>query len=285
MKKLILVSALFIGGCVTQKAATPTEDVKYLGYVSINPISLPNSIFSSKISTEAGVSNDEAKKKLASGGYAAELDFLVNSAARISIREVSGKGEVKYLTATVSSENKTYNATIDYIKYYNASVPIDVSYVNTLGDSKQAQIILGLAVGVGLRAEANFYSASRGAAISDIVNIGISAQNSDISGTMSFQTMGVESKAISDSVPIPAQLSAPAIQGALQAMSSMKANIYATETRVSPQIVGFEVQSYPDGVEINDILNAIQMHKKRIIDSVSNELRQRVVYTLRPVEV
>lgn len=282
MKPLILCTIVLLSAC-TSKPTIDDGNARYLGYIAINPISIPQSIFAPKIDRTQGVKEEDAQKKIASGEFAPALDYLVNSAARISIREVSSKGEVKYLTATVSGENKTYNATIDYIKYYNASVPLKISYVLPGTGPTTASIVLGLAVGVGLRAEASFYSASRGAAISDIINIGISAQNNEISGTMSFQTMGIESKAISDSVPIPAQLSAPAIQGALQAMSSMKANIYAPDTRVSPQIVGFEVQSYPEGVAISDILNAIQTSKSEIVDTVADELKQRVTYTLRPV--
>ncbi|MFL9811615.1 hypothetical protein D7249_25925 [Stutzerimonas stutzeri] len=282
MRLLILGAIIFLGAC-TSKPVNDVETSKYLGYVAINPISIPRSIFIPKIDKSEGVNEADASKKIASGEFSPALDNLVNSAARISIREVSSKGDVKYLSAAVSDENKTYNATIDYIKYYNASVPVKVSFVSPGVSPKESIVVLGLAVGVGLRAEAIFFSASGGAAISDIINIGISAQKNEISGTMSFQTMGIESKAISDSLPIPAQLSAPAIQGALQAMSSMKANIYASDTRVSPQIVGFEIQSYPDGVTISDILNAIQMTKADIVNAVADELKTRVTYTLRPV--
>lgn len=138
-------------------------------------------------------------------------------------------------------------------------------------------MVLGVAVGVGLRAEASFFSNEANAKIANIVNIGVSAQTNQISGTMAFQTMGIESKAISDALPIPSQLSSSTVQNALQTMATVKANIYAQETNVVPQIVGIEIQSYPDGVDLADIVRALHSKKDNLIEQVIAELKKRNV--------
>ena len=135
--------------------------------------------------------------------------------------------------------------------------------------------MIGVAVGVGLRAEATFFANEAGANIADIVNIGISAQSKQISGTMAFQTMGIESKTISDALPIPSELSSSTVQNAMQTMATVKANIYSSGTVVVPQIVGLEIQSYPEGVKISDIIKSLHYEKFYLVNQVKEELNQR----------
>lgn len=43
------------------------------------------------------------------------------------------------------------------------------------------------------------------------------------------------------------------------------------------QIVGIEIQSYPDGVDLADVVRALHSEKKYLIDQVIDELNQRKV--------
>jgi hypothetical protein len=281
------IAVLTLSGCATFGTGETTKaepGAPYAGYIAINPISLPPDLFNDTVPKSAETSTPKAGGAPATQPTATtnpNLKFLINNAARVSIQEVSNSGEVKYIASGLSRKNTYYHATIDYIKYHSSSInlPVErkVSNPTTTAPNPIVKVILGVAVGVGLRAEASFFSTENGAKIADIVNIGASAQTSQISGTMAFQTMGIESKAISDALPIPSQLSSSSVQNALQTMATVKANIYATETNVVPQIVGIEIQSYPDGVDLADVIRALHSEKKYLIDQVIEELNQRKV--------
>lgn len=284
-------------GCVSNlKPKNKAEDhsAPYAGYIAINPISLPSSLFTAEpdkiaeIAKPPETNNSGSVTSTSSTGEGSNqnLKHLINNAARVSIQEVTQSGEVKYIASGISRKGSYYHATIDYIKYHSSSIriPIDKPILDGAENNfSQSRIVLGVAVGVGLRAEASFYSEESGAKIADIVNIGASAQENKISGTMAFQTMGVESKAISDALPIPSQLSSATVQHALQTMATVKANIYSKDTNVVPQIVGIEIQSYPPGVDLADVVVSLHTHKEMIIDQVTQELKARKVNFLEPI--
>ncbi|WP_192891097.1 hypothetical protein [Vibrio bathopelagicus] len=267
LKSLIVASAIFLGGCsgITHQERD-TESAPYAGYIAINPISLPNGTIGEFSLTSAEIQRRKSEKRIDQ-----DLEFLINNAARISIKEIDENGSVNYLSSGVTSKNSYYHSTIDYIKYHSSSIKLPVEK-NVNGEYDF--VIIGVAVGVGLRAEASFTANESGINIADIINIGASAQSKKISGSMAFQTMGIESKAISDTLPIPSELSTSTIQNALQTMATVKANIYSHETNVIPQIVGIEIQNYPEGVTVSDIIKAIHTNKSMLSDQVRDELSQ-----------
>ena len=256
--------AALLSGCsfLPTQVATNGESVPYAGYIAINPISLPHDLFEAPKATGDGTPQTDT-----------DLNFLINNAARVSIQEISADGEIKYIASGVSSKDHYYHSTIDYIKYHSSSIKLPIDIPGT--SDEKLSVIIGVAVGVGLRAEATFTASEKGVNIADIINIGASAQAKKISGTMAFQTMGIESKAISDTLPIPSELSTSTIQNALQTMATVKANIYSPETNVVPQIVGIEIQSYPDGVKVSDIIKSLHRNKFYLADQVKEELNQR----------
>jgi len=282
---IVLVATAWLAGCATTFGPGSTgradPSAPYAGYIAINPISLPPDLFSDSApqSSAIGAFGGTVPATQPTNGNP-NLKFLINNAARVSIQEVTKSGEVKYIASGLSKKETYYHATIDYIKYHSSSIslPVERNMVAASGvRDDRVKVVLGVAVGVGLRAEASFLSNEDGAKIADIVNIGASAQTNQISGTMAFQTMGVESKAISDALPIPSQLSSSTVQNALQTMATVKANIYAQETNVVPQIVGIEIQSYPSGVDLADVVRALHSEKQSLIDQVIEELNQRKV--------
>lgn len=245
----VFMSMLLIG-CSTLSGTASSSDerasVPYAGYIAINPIALSNTAITERSPAEITAFNK-------SNAPSPNLEPLVNNAARVTLRQVSSSGKISYLVSAVTTENFTYYSTIDYIKYCSVPIPLTINK-----GSVTHHVTIGAAVGVGLRAEATFCSRKDGVSIADLVNIGISAQNNKLSGTMSFQTMGIENKAISDALPIPSELSLSTVQQSLQTMATVKANIYDHDTRVIPQIVGIEIQSYPEGVTLADILDALR---------------------------
>lgn len=274
---LVCFLSVLLAGCATLFGnGQMGNGSPYTGYVAIDPISLPPDLFT-KVQVTAASEVKAADPT---------LHGLIDNAARVSIQEVSNSGEVKYITSGVSKKDTYYHATVDFIKYYSSSIRLPVvtkrvTAAATTNDSKkenEVDVVLGVDVGVGLRADAYFYSNETGAKIADIINIGVSAQSNQISGTMAFQTMGLESKAISDALPIPSQLSSSTIQNALQTMATVKANIYDSGTHVAPQIVGIDIQSYPDGVDLGDVIKALHSRKDEVIRQVKQELDQRLKF-------
>lgn len=237
------------------KSTITTKEVPYAGYIAINPISLPPTLL---------LKNPTASPSKVS-------DFrLINNAARVSSEEINAKGEVKFITSNISTEGNFYRTTIDYIKYITTPITIPIKK-----NSSTTDVVIVIDIGVGLRAETKFTALKSGANIADIINMGVAAQNNQISGTMAFQTMGIESKTISDTLPIPSELSKTSIQNALQTMATIKANIYDTNTIAIPQIVGIEIQTYPDDILIKDILSAIYENKNKIINDIQNDVNTK----------
>ncbi|ASM49032.1 hypothetical protein PESP_a0837 [Pseudoalteromonas espejiana DSM 9414] len=122
-------------------------------------------------------------------------------------------------------------------------------------------------VGIGLRATADINDVKTGANISGLGAIGISADTSDLKGSLTVQTLGVNGQAIAAALPIQSELNRTTAQNAITAVASIKALLYEKDTIVQPRVVGIYLP-FPGG--------------KALVNSIVSELSSARVVWYRP---
>src|SRR5690242_19628008 len=102
---IVVLLAGVLPGCSALRAINPFDspptfsNTQFVGYVAIDPISLPAAAFGAK-----------AKER---GDHDPNLDALSNNAARIAMQEITQDGEAKYVASSLSYKGNYYKATID----------------------------------------------------------------------------------------------------------------------------------------------------------------------------
>lgn len=66
------------------------------------------------------------------------------------------------------------------------------------------------------------------------------------SGSLTVQTLGLNGKQVSTSLPLPSELNQSTVQQAILALGSVKAIMYDQETLVTPRVTGLYLP-FPDG--------------------------------------
>jgi len=108
-------------------------------------------------------------------------------------------------------------------------------------------------VGVGLRVIAEGTSLSSDSKISGIGVIGIEAEAKRVMGSLTVQTLGVNSQAVASALPVQSELSRTTAENAFVAIGSIKAMLHQPETKTSPRVVGLYLP-FPGG---KPLVNAI----------------------------
>ncbi|CAG1065924.1 hypothetical protein BAC1_01517 [uncultured bacterium] len=93
-------------------------------------------------------------------------------------------------------------------------------------------------VGIGLRIVAEGVSTSRDATISGIGVIGAEAEAKRLMGSLTVQTLGVNSQAVASALPVQSELSRTTAENAFVAIGSIKAMLHQPETIKFPRVVG-----------------------------------------------
>lgn len=213
------------------KDYVPVSPLDYEDYVSVyNPDS---NKFVWKMIPEIAIEKDKMVK------------FLPNEAVYVTVRKIDVNGGINWGVSSVTAEKGSYTVIMDYCKF------------TTLKAYENDSLCIGFTkVGVGLRITANIETAKAGLNIGSLFGLGIAAQGGKLTGTMSIDVIGMESKQITDLLPLPSEISPASIQNCLQAMAAIKTKIYDTDTRLFPQIVA--VKSSSDGnCSALDILKGI----------------------------
>lgn len=154
-----------------------------------------------------------------------ELFMFPNEAVHISVLQYSKEGGLTVPTVTVSAKGSSYRVIVDYAKYRI--------------DSTNDKIYQS---GIGIRMTAEITTSEANINISSLYGLGIAAKAGKLSGTLSFQTIGISGKQISSLVPLPSEISVESIQTAMQAAAAIKSNIYGVEDDVAifPQVFAYK---------------------------------------------
>ena len=156
-------------------------------------------------------------------------NLLPLQSAEVSVSQTDVSGELGYLTASVSGQNGTYIVTMDYMKYRVEDVS---EGADGSGES------LGTArIGVGLRIKAVVQTTEVGLNLGSLIAIGAEARRGTLRGGISVDVIGIDSPDVTNLIPLTSEIDQTSIQGALQALASIKTKISEDDTRLTPHVV------------------------------------------------
>jgi hypothetical protein len=223
---LTFVVAIALSGCATQFTVPDTlgdpKNANNYGYHPLDPLPVKLTVDKSKV-----------------------LEEMPDETIRIAIGTVSGDGGITYGTAKIGAEGKNYVVVLDYIKFGTDSFGVALSSpdnkgnkVATLVEASQANAVVPVYIGVGLRLTANVFVKKGSVNLGSLFALGVAAKAEQVSGTLVIQTLGVSGPEISGLIPMPGEISESTIQNAILALASIKAKMYDTKTSITPRVVG-----------------------------------------------
>ena len=161
--------------------------------------------------------------------------LLPNQSSQVAMRTTDSKGGVNYLTASVTDEAGTYEVLMDYMKYRMEDVP-------------QGNVIIGNGrIGIGLRVKATVITNKAKLNIASLTSLGVEASNNNLTGLLSIDIIGIDSKDITNYIPLTAKLDETSIQNALQAIATIKSKIWDDNVKITPHLIA--IYQNKDSVE------------------------------------
>lgn len=118
--------------------------------------------------------------------------------------------------------------------------------IKKLQDEGYIEYSIPVYVGIGLRITAEGASNLEDANISGIGVVGAEAQSNKLSGSLTVQTLGVNSQAVASALPVQSELSRTTAENAFVAIGSIKSMLHLRETIKYPRVVGLYLP-FPGG--------------------------------------
>jgi len=236
MRILLIISVLMFAGCASVDkgavdsnllASSGIDPDKYLDYQPIDPLPV------AKVEVFNGTSIE--------GEYWAKLDAeakrkaLPNQSSAVSVSKSDYSGKIEYLGSSVSGDTGSYKVVMDYMKYRVESI-YDTSSGEYLGVGK---------VGVGLRITADIETSSVGINMASLLSIGAEAKAGNLSGGIVVDVIGIDSKDVTNLLPLTSEIDQSSIQSALQSLASIKTKIFEDGVEITPHLVALK-QAKPD---------------------------------------
>ncbi|MBC8082478.1 MAG: hypothetical protein H7Z21_04645 [Hymenobacter sp.] len=241
MKKpvpLVLLALVLLSSCSSQKIATQTTT--YKSFHSFQPIDPTE--YQDKIAI-LDERNEIIFKDVRKLNKSEVLGFLVNETVLVSVGEFEGEGEMKFGPAGFTVSGRSYKVTMDYMKFATLAEERKQT-VNRGGQVLSPSLILGYKrVGVGLRIIAYVTALESGINLGDLFALGIAARERKVSGTLILEVIGIKSGDVTASLPLPSEINQTTIQGAMQAMATIKSKIYEEKTGLYPQVMAVKVMA------------------------------------------
>jgi hypothetical protein len=190
------------------------------------------------------------------------MNSLPDETMRLAIGRISGSGSVTFGPVATGYKGSSYVVVLDYIKFntrslgaslfkaeitpsVGLSLPSGFSKVESglwlkaiLAKEGEADTIVPVYVGVGLRLTATVTVHQGSVNLGSLFALGLAAQAKQVSGTLVVQTLGISGENISTIIPMPAEINSSTIQNAILSLGSIKAKMYETETIITPRVVG-----------------------------------------------
>ena len=198
----------------------------YIDFIPIAPIQVNGGLAVASSSDKI----DEVTTLQMSMDKQSVLNFLPNESMETTIQSFNRNGEVSYLYSGRSVSKGTYRLIIDYNKYI----------IQTVKDNGDDNCVGYAKLGIGLRIIANVNALKNNIDISSLVALGAAASRGEVSGSVGYQVIGIESKEITAVVPINSEITSSINQVFLQAMGVVKGKIYDSASRLYPQIIAIK---------------------------------------------
>lgn len=153
--------------------------------------------------------------------------LLTNQKVEITIGEYSISGKVSYFGSSVSRKKGVYRVVMDYFKYrFEPEYDESDKY---LGSNR---------IGVGLRLKATVVTTEDNLKLSGPLSIGFEASRGKLTGTISLDVIGIDSKDITNLTPIAiSQIDQSSIASAMQAIGTIKSKIWDEGTTITPHLI------------------------------------------------
>ncbi len=247
IKKLLCLAFITIAfsGCAmlqtSKKVITPENYAsvgvaanQYKGYRPIDPLPI------SKVKKYDSSSDTEKEVFWASILDRQEKRSLLPiQSSQVMVTKKEIEGTIRYLTASVSGEIGEYSVVMDYMKYRVEEVLDNSS--RFLGNGR---------IGVGLRIKAEVNTNKAGLNLGSILSLGVEASRGNLSGGISVDIIGIDSEGVTNLIPMTSEIDQTAIQGALQALASVKAKLWEDDVTITPHLVAITDALLKDAEEI-----------------------------------
>ena len=253
---LLLTLAMIGVSCGTPKSLKFLEKrtvLNHTGYEPIDPLNYKWQIRTSE--DKNGDGNPDYKEPLFSTTDEILSDFK-NQGHLVSIRDITAGIDVNYGGASLSNKNSSYLIVMDYAKYRTEHTKFG-----------QARI------GIGLRMTANVTTTETGINLGDLFAIGLAAQAGTLSGTLMVDVIGIDSKEITYLLPFQGEINKTTIQNTLQALATIKSEIYGDSTKVFPQVLSLKPKIEKQYVIDEDMS---PKEKKEILDEYNKERDSKI---------
>ena len=217
MRRLSIIIFIFLSvGCTATRSLKIVES-QFKGYQPIEPLPVKY--------VEVYSENQFVTKPWASLNDSTIRNLLPNQSAQVAMRTTDFTGKINYLTASVTDQAGSYEVLMDYMKYR-----IEDVYNNS-------DIVGSGRIGIGLRIKATVITNQANLNLSSLVNLGVEASSKHLTGLLSIDIFGIDSKDITNYIPLTAKLDETSIQNALQAIATIKSKIWDNNVKLTPHLI------------------------------------------------
>lgn len=164
------------------------------------------------------------------------ITHLPIQSSSVMIRRTDASGSLNYLSGTVSGQAGSYEVIMDYMKYKVDHIYDGSKY---LGIGK---------VGIGLRIVAEVITFKSNINLGSLLSLGAQAQQNNLSGSIIIDVIGIDSKDVTNLLPLTSEIDQSSIQSALQALASIKSRIYEKGVMITPHRVAVK-QVVPNSID------------------------------------
>ncbi|AVO51401.1 hypothetical protein [Ectopseudomonas mendocina] len=254
----IIMCLAILPGCVSWEIPMTPGDVKSAqnyGYHPIDPIPIELNIADSRLP----VSNAHL------------LNALPDETMRLAIGQFDGKTGLTFGVAATGIKGNQYVVILDYIKFNTNSLPVILEKenanikANITPNAPEPDALVPTYIGVGLRLTANILVTEGSVDLGNLFALGAAAEAKKISGSLVIQTLGVSGENVSSVIPMPSEINTSTIQNAILALGTIKAKMYANDTKITPRVVGVYNNLGGGAETINGFISSMLL-KPRSID-------------------
>lgn len=244
---MILFVSIFFTACIHTNGGSHNPDPKsqelpiYVpGYYAIDPIVLEN-----QPNTKDNKEPDD------------DLLNLYNIGSRSTQYQVSAQGEVRYLSSGSQAKSGSFFVTVDHLVH----TPMELILNLEMEDKTKIDVPVGLVLGVAIRIIAKASAAEGEFNLADIPGLNASAAASKSTADIELEIIGIRNETIVKLPRFIGNLNVNTLQTLLQNTATVNAEIYGDNTEIVPQIIGVDIKSLPQGIELYHIVEALRRWK------------------------
>jgi hypothetical protein len=153
---------------------------------------------------------------------------LPNRMSSVMIERQNADGSVVLASAPVTAAPGAYTVVMDQIKYATARLD--------RGPDGQA----GFArIGVGIRIRAQVVTLKENLNLGSLLAIGTAARAGDLTGSLSFDLIGVDATDVALPLPLSAEIQEESLRAALAAINAIEDRLGDAKVRLRPHVVGW----------------------------------------------